>query len=144
MADPTGVWSPPIRSADPLALFPAVPSDGASALLAQLYQLERSEWLAADAIAERQRAQLGILLAHAWRSVTFYQPRLAAIGYQPGAAATPALLSALPVLTRQEIQSNEATLHSREPPPTHGKVFMVRTSGSTGVARGATPGRHAP
>ena len=133
MIDPIAGWNPEIRSADPLAQWPAAPSDAAAALLAQLYQLERSEWLAPDAIAARQRAQLGVLVAHAWRTVPFYQARLAAIGYQPGVAVTPDLWSRLPVLSRQDIQTADAGLHSREPPPGHGKPFMVRTSGSTGA-----------
>ena len=68
MPDPTAGGSPAIRTTDPLSLWPALPSDGAIALIAQLYQLERSEWLPAEAIAERQLAQLGALMAHAWRT----------------------------------------------------------------------------
>ena len=132
MPDPTAGGSPAIRTADPLSLWPALPSDGATALIAQLYRLERSEWLPAEAIAERQFAQLGTLLAHAWRTVPFYQERLAAVGWRPGSPATPALLSRLAPLTRQDIQQADAALHSREPPKRHGKSFMVRTSGSTG------------
>ena len=90
MPDPTAGGSPAIRTVDPLSLWPALPSDGATALIAQLYQLERSEWLPAEAIAERQFAQLGTLLAHAWRTVPFYQERLAAIGWEPGSPVTPA------------------------------------------------------
>jgi phenylacetate-CoA ligase len=126
-------WQPTLRSADPLAAWPAVPSDGAAQLIAQVYQLERSEWLPAALIDERQWRQLEKLAGHAVASLPFYRARLTAAGWQPGQPLTREIWGRLPPLSRQELQAAGPALQIAALPPGHGKAYTISTSGSTGT-----------
>ncbi len=56
--------------------WPAVPGPPGSALLAILFELERSQWWPAEKLEEAQFGRLQRLLAHAQRSVPFYRERV--------------------------------------------------------------------
>lgn len=101
-------------------------------MLAMQFQLGQSQWLPADLIFQNQLRQVQELLAHALANVPFYRQRLDALGLRPGAAITAEQFRRLPLLTRREVQDNEATLASRAVPATHGKVLEGATSGSVG------------
>ena len=112
--------------------WPAIPETRGAALLAILYQLEQSEWWSAERIAERQRHQLGLLLAHAGRTVPFYRARLGLVGIAPDDPVTPEHWSRIPLLRRADIQAAGDALLSDALPPSHGRTSKIFTSGSTG------------
>ena len=122
------------RSALPGVVWPAVPDDAASRMLALQFQLEQSQWWPSEVIEARQFEQLQGVLAHAQRTVPFYGPRLAAAGFGPGVTLDRDLWSRLPVMTRRDVQLNRDALRSQSPPPGHGAVREITTSGSTGRA----------
>jgi len=122
------------HSALPGAVWPAVPSDAASRLLALQLQFEQSQWWPPEVIKARQFEQLQQVLAHAQRTVPFYGPRLAAAGFDPRVALNRELWSRIPIMTRRDVQSGREALTSRAIPPAHGTVREVTTSGSTGRA----------
>lgn len=119
------------RSAVPGILWPAIPAPAGAAMLAMQFQLEKSQWWPAERLAREQFRQLENLLSHAYETVPFYRKRLSASGYDPR-AVSPEWFSRLPLLRREEVQSQRDELISRRVPPDHGKLIEHRTSGSTG------------
>jgi phenylacetate-CoA ligase len=95
-------------------------------MLALQFQLEQSQWWAAEEIAALQRRQLAELCRHAARSVPFYSGRL------PEDAADAGPWHALPLLTRRDIQDAGESLASTALPPDHGRMLTFQSSGSTG------------
>jgi phenylacetate-CoA ligase len=105
----------------------------AASLLAPLFQLDRTQWLALDALLERQFSQLERLYAHACATVPYYAERWRAWGVEPGRRLTMDSRSRIPVLKRREAQDRSDTLQSRTPPAAHGALGAGLTSGSTGA-----------
>lgn len=97
-----------------------------------LERLERSERLSAHRIEQEQFDLLGLLLAHANRTVPYYGARLAAAGFAPEQTLTPELWRRLPLLTRAEVQAHFEALQSRTLPAGVRVAGAVHTSGSTG------------
>lgn len=120
-----------ILQAQPAA-WPAQPSEHGALLLALLYQLEQTQWWAAERLAGRQWRQLDELVRHAGEHVPYYRRRFAALGLRPGDRLAPESWHALPVLTRRDVQDAGALLSAERMPPGHGEVAEVQTSGSTG------------
>ncbi|MGH6947619.1 MAG: phenylacetate--CoA ligase family protein [Kiloniellales bacterium] len=121
-----------VRSALPELCWPAVPTPHASQCLALLRQLDETQWWPPERLAAAQRAQLGLLLDHAARTLPFYRARLASAGFEPGMRLTDAIWRRIPILARAELQAVDGTLKSDDLPPGHGKLGKVVTSGSTG------------
>jgi phenylacetate-CoA ligase len=119
-------WPPPHAAIDG-AGWPAVPGGRAALLLALLRQLESTQYLHPAELRARQFKQLGLLVAHAARTVPFYKNRL------PNTPLTADTWSRLPLLTRRQVREAGAALHARELPRGHGKAFPMATSGSTGA-----------
>ncbi|NMJ40499.1 phenylacetate--CoA ligase family protein [Roseomonas sp. JC162] len=122
-------------SAVPGVAWPALPDPAGSALLALLFQFERSQWWPAARIEASQRRQLAALLDHARRTVPFHAARLPVAMPDPDdGAAFEAAWQALPILTRGEIQAADAeeALLAESLPPGHGEYREIFTSGSTG------------
>lgn len=116
----------------PGAFFPAVPDLYAARLMAVLYQMEQSQWLSDEQLQARQQGQLALLLKHAWDTSPGYRPRLESAGYDPALPHDHSIWSAIPVLKRSDLQQEHASLVSRAVPGSHGVVFTVESSGSTG------------
>jgi phenylacetate-CoA ligase len=112
-------------------VWPAVPAPQGAAALALLYQLERSQWLPPERIAELQMRQLCALLEHAHKHVPYYRSSWGS-GFHAGASASADGLAALPLLTRRDLLQNYDKLKSERIPQQHGKTAELRTSGSTG------------
>jgi phenylacetate-coenzyme A ligase PaaK-like adenylate-forming protein len=72
-------------------------------VLALLFRLERSQWLPLDQLRQRQLRQLEILVQHAMATVPYYGERWGA-SHVPAIPLTFASFSALPLLTRRELQ----------------------------------------
>lgn len=123
---------PFFKSAVPGVAWPAIADDRGAQLMALLWQFAQSERWPADTLLHYQLRQLDNVIDHAWRTVPWYRERLAAAGWQQGAALTPASLRALPLLTRRDIQSAGTALRSTAIPPQFGPTHENRTSGATG------------
>ena len=93
-------------------------------------RLERSSCISADEREARQLALLQAMLAHAARNVPFYTKRFSDSGFEPGDLRRIEDLSRLPLLTKQDVRAETATLVST----IHSQADLVRntTSGSTG------------
>jgi phenylacetate-CoA ligase len=120
-------------SAIPGIRWPAMPSARGMAIAALLFQLDRTQWLAAPALLARQIEQLRVLAAHAAAHTPFYRGKLAAL---LAAADDGQFLDAwrrLPVLERSAVQEAGDNLESRAVPPEHGEVTEIHTSGSVGL-----------
>jgi len=63
---------PEVRSVIAGIGWPGIPSDPGAHLAALLFQLERSQWLPAEQLRERQLGQLRMLLRHAKATVPYY------------------------------------------------------------------------
>ncbi len=127
---PASAWE--YRSDVPGAAWPAVPDGRGAAVLALLFQLERTQWLPAERLRELQFEQLRVLVRHAFDSAPFYREHWRK-AYDPAAPLTPERFAALPVLTRAALQERHSELRSRAVPQDHGAVAETRTSGSTGM-----------
>ena len=112
--------------------WPALPSPQGAADLALQFQLDRTQWLSADALRAEQMRQLAVVMRHCWDTVPHYRERLAFAGYVPETIAVEEMLSRLPVLTRAEVQAAGDALLSRAVPAEHGPLFHGETSGATG------------
>jgi phenylacetate-CoA ligase len=119
------------RSAVPGVSWPALPGQGAPALLALQFQLERTQWLPPGRLVEFQFRQLDGLMRHAWETVSYYRERWRG-AYDPGIPLTPERFSSLPFLTRNDLRGQFDALRSTAIPPAHGGTGESRTSGSTG------------
>jgi phenylacetate-CoA ligase len=113
--------------------WPAMPGASAARMLALQQQLAHSQWWPPERHRLWQFRQLRPLLEHAFRTVPFHRPRLAAAGYQPGQEITEELWPRLPLLTRVEVRAAGAAVRSTEVPRQHGGIGQTDTSGSTGT-----------
>jgi len=108
----------------------ALAGPDAARQLALAFQLEQSQWWPPELIKARQRTQLQQVLAHARHTVPFYADRIPDL--DPRAPHDPERWQRIPILSRQDLQLNQASLLSRAVPPAHGSVHEVSSSGSTG------------
>ena len=123
---------PLLKTGIPEMVWPAVPSQTAAALLAQLFQLEHTQWLSADQLAQRQLLQLGQLAAHAHRHSPFYHQLFDRCGIGAKELRSREELGSVPLLTRQALVEQAESIHCTEVPQAHGPAQSVQTSGSTG------------
>lgn len=126
---------PEISSAVPGIDWPGIPAAKNAAMLAVLFQLERSQWWSAERLLEHQRRQLSALLAHAVAHVPFYRARLGGLAELPGTGDWTEAWRHIPILTRAEIQAadTDESMLADTLPPGHGGYREIFTSGSTGA-----------
>lgn len=110
--------------------WPGIPSDPGAHLAALLFQLERSQWLPAEQLRERQLEQLRALLRHAKATVPFHARTLRELDVD---RLDWAAFHALPTLSRTDLQAGFDALKSSALPPGHGAVVQGQSSGSTGM-----------
>ncbi len=136
MLEPAGL---PVRSAIEGIAWPAFPDRAGEALLAMLWQMERSERFRPARLRSLQMVQMRSLLRHAAAHVPFYADLWAGLGrgrlgFDPGVdTLTPKRFSALPVVTREMIRSAGEAAFSKTVPQAHGAVQASLTAGTTGV-----------
>jgi phenylacetate-CoA ligase len=111
--------------------WPAIPSPYSARLQAVLFQLEQTQWWPAEQLVEQQFRQIRQVVAHTYETVPFYRQRFDAQGMSPAGVCTPENWTQLPLLTRRDIQTAGASLHSSRVPKGHGTVGSTMTSGST-------------
>jgi phenylacetate-CoA ligase len=121
-----------LRSTIAGATWPAVPNAGGAAILAALFQLERSQWLTAPQLWRLQQRQLAALLQHAATTCPFYAGSVGRFLSKYSDAFTLEQFATLPLLTRREVQTRFAELSSARVPAQHGAVQKGSSSGSTG------------
>ncbi|MCP3970527.1 MAG: phenylacetate--CoA ligase family protein, partial [Rhodobacteraceae bacterium] len=121
------------QSAVPGIDWPSIPAPAAASQLAVQWQLDHSQWWPLPRLRGYQLLQLRGLLAHAYRTIPWYQQHWSRAAYEPGAELEWDLFHRLPLLTRTDIQTAGNALHSRGIPPEHGQVRHRSTSGSTGT-----------
>jgi len=112
--------------------WPAIPDHVAANLLAQLTQLEDSQWWKPDHLQQKQLEQFGLLAAHAWRHSPFFRSRFDQSGLNTGQPWTSEAFATIPLLTRAELMQQAENIHCRALPPGHGAIHKIQTSGSTG------------
>lgn len=92
--------------------------------------LERSQWDSSEEIYRKQMLHIQRLLKHVYDSVPFYQQFYANIELETLLKNNN--ISALPILTRDDIQAADTNLISIKLPVEHGVCYPLETSGSTG------------
>lgn len=117
----------------PHCVWPAIPSDVGAQALALQFQLERSQWMSPDDIRLAQFRQLRHVLDEACVKIEYWTDALRQIDFQSGQPLTGEQLTALPVLTRSDLQRLGSSLLNMSVPSQHGMVSKAHTSGSTGT-----------
>lgn len=93
-----------------------------------LRSLERSQWLAPEALDRLRVERLRALLMHAASHTRYYRQRFVEAGFDPAGIRSISDLAALPVLTKAEIRSNFDDLLAENAR----NVKLYSTTGSTG------------
>ncbi len=112
--------------------WPSFPNTFAMPVYAILFQLEHSQWFPPEALLEMQFRQLRTLLAHAARSVPFYEKRFESLDEAAIEALDPESWRELPILTRADIQDAGQDLRSDRLPTSHGKTGEIFSVGGNG------------
>jgi phenylacetate-CoA ligase len=109
-----------------------VPGRVGAELLAQLYQLEQTQYFPEPLLRARQLQQFAHLARHAAETTEFYRNRFGAQQASTTAPWSWERFAALPLLTRRELLTEAPRIHSQRLPPAHGQWHEIQTSGSTG------------
>lgn len=125
--------NPKLKSAVSGMSFPALPAARAGQALAMQFQLDRSQWLPADALLENQLAQLRNVLVHASSTVPYYRELFSEHGVSVPKALDADFLRRLPISRRAMVREAGERLRSESVPKDHGKVRATTTSGATGT-----------
>jgi phenylacetate-CoA ligase len=112
--------------------WPALPNPTNALLLALQYQLEQSQWWTPAQLQTHQLQQLQSLIDHAKQTVPFYQQTLQTIPDLEVHPLTLETFATLPLLQRDDLQSQNKPFRSTALPKDHLPVNAARTSGSTG------------
>jgi phenylacetate-CoA ligase len=113
-------------------VWPSVPGNNAAALLAQLFQLEQTQWFPRRDLVDRQLLQLRQLSAYAYRHSPFYRELFDQREIRVDELWSEEKLRNIPLLTRQALVDEAANIHCDVIPQSHGTWSTVQTSGSTG------------
>jgi len=122
----------PLKSSISGIGWPAIPDPVAANLLAQLTQLDATQWWPTGQLQHQQFEQFALLAAHAIQHSPFYNERFRQAGLNANREWTPATFSAIPLLTRAELMQQADQINCRTLPPKHGAAKQIQTSGSTG------------
>lgn len=122
------------------AIWPAIPSPPAAALLAILHQLEQTQYCSETEIDGIRIPQLVGLIGHACRNVPFWKKRFDAAGINRLIAGGQTIGSndwmecwlKLPLVSRTDVQELGEELVIRELPKGHGNISEIVTSGTSG------------
>jgi phenylacetate-CoA ligase len=120
------------RSGRPGLAWPLVLTGQAAMMEVLRAQFGESERAEPAEIRALQRAQIGLLAAHAHAHSAFWRARLDTAGFDTE-NPNGGWFEALPILTRSEAKAAGETLFANPAPPSHGKIDRMKTSGSTGT-----------
>ena len=110
-----------------------VPDGRAATILSLLRQMDMIQWWPAEQIRQQQLIQIRQIVTHFKNSSPFYRACLERAGVQDVVQLSFADFHQLPILTRKDFQNAGEALFSEAPPPVHGPVISITTSGSTGI-----------
>lgn len=99
--------------------------------MAQLYQLDQTQYFPEPLLRTRQLQQFLHLARHAAETSEFYGERFGSLGVVTD-PWTWQRFAKLPLLTRRELLTEAPRIHSQRPPASHGQWHEIQTSGSTG------------
>jgi len=122
----------PLLSAIEGVTFPAIFGKPAEPLLGLMFQLEQSQWWSQDRMRAQQFRQLHLLLQHAKKTTPHYSKLLSSFSIPSNPSELEKSWRQIPILQRQDIQTQNANLVSKSIPKSHGQVGSSRTSGSSG------------
>ncbi len=124
----------PVHSTVEGVAWPVFPDPAGEAMLAMIWQLERSELHAPSRLRALQMVQLRALLRHAATQVPFYRGLWKGLPFEPAVdALTPKRFASLPVVTRAMVQAAGEAAFSDSVPEAHGTVHAGETAGTTGT-----------
>lgn len=113
--------------------WPAIASPAGATMLAMQWQLERSQWWPAEKLLEQQFRQIRELAKHAVAHTLYYKKHLSRAGLASADELTPQSFLRWPVLSKADVQRQEAALTASSCPKEHGAAVQAHTTGSTGV-----------
>ncbi len=113
--------------------WPAIPTNPGAQALALQFQLEHSQWMSPDEVQSAQFRQLGNVLDEVFRKIEYWNDVLRKINFQPGRLVAGEQFTALPILTRLDVQRLGDSLLNPNVPAQHGRFYKAHTSGSTGI-----------
>jgi phenylacetate-CoA ligase len=94
--------------------------------------LNKTQWLSRDELAEFQMDKIKRLVAYAYQFVPYYQRAFKNLGFHPQDLSRDfSLYIRLPVLTKEIIRENHADMITKDP-ELQKQLSILRTSGSTG------------
>ncbi len=123
---------PLLRTGVPESVWPALPSQSAARLLAQVFQLEQTQWLSGQALVENQMTQLRHLTAHAYTHSPFFRRAFDHHGIAADEPWSIEKLRMVPLLTRKMLIDEGADINCRVVPLAHRPSNATQTAGSTG------------
>jgi phenylacetate-CoA ligase len=106
--------------------------DNGTRVLRGLRELERTQWLSSDELAERQWIKLKRLLSTAYEAVPYYRAQFDSAGIHPSAITSREELARLPILTKADLRREGDRLFHRD--FDRRRLIESRTGGSTGKA----------
>lgn len=112
--------------------FPLYHRMTGSGVMERVRELEESQWLPHEAILDHQREKLYLLLRNAWEQIPFYRKRFEEAGVRAADLGDPDVLSRLPLLTKQDINTKSVSMCAKT--RAGGRLIPNSTSGSTGEA----------
>lgn len=118
--------------ADTGAVWPRIPPSRIGIPLSLQFTFQASEWWSQEQLLKNQLCQISALLSHAAKTVPYYQNKLSDHPLASFSYMTMDAFRELPLLRRADIQNSGQKLVSNAIPSNHGKVFEIRSSGSTG------------
>jgi phenylacetate-coenzyme A ligase PaaK-like adenylate-forming protein len=121
-----GLMEPVVRQ----AIFPLWVRRDHPHFRSYLKEFERTQFLERNALETLQCERLGKLLAHAYSYCPYYKRRLAESGFHPNHLTDFSQLSAVPILTKREIQDHSAEMLATNFP--RSERVPNQTGGSTG------------
>ncbi len=110
-------------------VFPAADVLRGRSLVRTMAELEQSQWWTREQLIDLQSRLLQKLIAHAFRTVPYYRELMKARSLTPSDFRTPADLSKLPLLTREDVRANYF----------NGRLLAERTA-RRGLKQGRTGG----
>jgi phenylacetate-CoA ligase len=125
-------WAPHLNMVAFDSVWPAVCTPHQSHLLTGLMSLSQTQWLPTEAITVMQHSQAMRLAAFAAANTSYYKKTLRQAGIDPSRFSAVDDWRHMPILTRQDVQSNAAGMSARTLPPGEHAGEWLSTSGGTG------------
>lgn len=119
------------RSAIKGILWPGLPGDAGTIMLALLGQLDESQWWPSAIVRKLQLTQLAALVRHAAESTSYYEQILSDLAGRSNELSWDDWY-AVPLLDRETAREQFQSLQSNAVPETHGATNVSATSGSIG------------